>query len=284
VKLTAQEFAYVADLVNREAAIVLVPGKEYLVESRLIPLARRTGHCTLTGLIGVARTTTYAARELRQQIVESLTVNETSWFRDREPFMALTDVVLPAVLADSVARPLRIWSAACSSGQEPYSIAIQLEKSLPAGRGHEIVATDLSTDMIDRASRGVYNQLEVNRGLPAADLVQYFQRDGVGWHVNDRIRRHVSFRQLNLAAPLPPMAPFDVVFLRNVLIYFAPETKRLILGRIRRLLRPGGWLLLGAAESTVGIDPNYERVPVGRTAVYRAPTNDRNWSKEVKAC
>lgn len=284
MELTSQHFTYVADLVNREAAIVLAVGKEYLVESRLRPLARLTGHGSVGALITAAQSANGASIGLRKRIVESLTINETSWFRDREPFAALVDVVLPNLLEQDQRRPIRIWSAACSSGQEPYSIAIQLDKVLPASHDFQVVASDLSTEMVARTTKGAFNQLEVNRGLAASDLVKYFQRTGVDWQVIDRIRRRVTVRQINLSQPLPAMPPFDVVYLRNVLIYFAPETKRLILGRIRKLLRPGGWLQLGAAETTVGIDANFERIPVGRTAIYRAPSADRLSLKEVKAC
>jgi chemotaxis protein methyltransferase CheR len=284
VELTGQQFGYVADLLRREAAIVLSPGKEYLVESRLRPLARQTGHSCIGDLISFAQSPNGTAAAVRKRIIESLTINETSWFRDREPFAALTDVVLPEVLKDSLGRPIRVWSAASSSGQEPYSIAIQLDKALPPGRDFQILATDLSTEMVARAKAGVYNQLEINRGLPAPDLVRYFQRAGADWQVTDKLRRKITFQQLNLSLPLPAMQPFDVVFLRNVLIYFSPETKRQILARVRKVLRPGGWLQLGAAETTVGIDAAFERVPVGRTAIYRASSANRLPVKEVTAC
>lgn len=284
MELTGQQFGYVADLLRREAAIVLSPGKEYLVESRLRPLAHQTGHANIGELLTAAQSPHGTAGGVRKRIVESLTINETSWFRDREPFAALTDVVLPEVLKDSPGRPIRVWSAASSSGQEPYSIAIQLDKALPPGRDFQILATDLSTEMVARARAGVYNQLEINRGLPAPDLVRYFQRAGADWQVTDKLRRKITFQQLNLSLPLPAMQPFDVVFLRNVLIYFSPETKRQILARVRKVLRPGGWLQLGAAETTVGIDAAFERVPVGRTAIYRASSANRLPVKEVTAC
>jgi chemotaxis protein methyltransferase CheR len=284
VELTGQQFTYVTELLRREAAIVLSPGKEYLVESRLRPLARLTGHATITDLIATAQHSNGSSHTVRKRIVEALTINETSWFRDREPFAALVDVVLPQVLSESAVRPIRIWSAASSSGQEPYSIAIQLDKTLPPGRDYQILATDLSTEMVERSRAGRYNQLEINRGLPAGELVKYFQRAGTDWQVTDRLKRKITFQQLNLSQPLPAMQLFDVVFLRNVLIYFSPETKRQILDRVRKVLRPGGWLQLGAAETTVGIDSAFQRVPVGRTAIYRAPSANALPVKEVTAC
>ncbi|HET9140536.1 protein-glutamate O-methyltransferase CheR [Actinophytocola sp.] len=285
MELTFQHFNYVAELMAKEAAIVLAAGKEYLVESRLKPLATKGGYETVGEFITAAgRVRDNGSHQLRKQIIEALTINETSWFRDREPFAALTNVIIPTLLQNELHRPIRIWSAASSSGQEPYSIAMQLDKALPPEQEYEILASDISVEMVERTRRATYNQLEINRGLPVGDLVEYFERIGSDWHVVDRIKRRVTAEQINLAHPLPLMQPFDVVFLRNVLIYFAPETKRQVLARIMKVLRPGGWLQLGAAETTVGIESNFERVPVGRTAIYRAPSIDLLPVKEVKAC
>ncbi|GII05653.1 CheR family methyltransferase [Planobispora takensis] len=264
--LTQQEFAFVSGLVRREAAIVLETGKEYLVEARLLPLARRTGTVSVSEFVARAQ----RERALADQIVDALTTNETSWLRDREPFTAFTDTVLPDLMERRPAtQRLRIWSAACSSGQEPYGLAMLLEESLTSSRQYEIFATDISNEMLDRAKAGRYSQLEVNRGLPVPMLVKYFQRAGTEWQVGDALRRNISFQKVNLAAPLPPAQPFDVVFLRNVLIYFDLETKRSVLRRIRSLMRPDGWLFLGAAETTIGIDDGFERVVAGRASAYR---------------
>ncbi|MBI1758555.1 MAG: protein-glutamate O-methyltransferase CheR [Actinobacteria bacterium] len=267
--LTASEFAFISSLVYREAAIVLGPGKEYLVEARLQPLSRHFGAGTVSELVQTVQRR--ADSEAVRRIVDALTTNETSWFRDREPFTALTDVVLPELIAArSNARQIRLWSAACSSGQEPYTLAMILRDHLPAGWRTEMLASDISTEMLARAEAGRFSQLEVNRGLPAALLVRYFEREGTSWRVADSLRQGISFRPVNLAAPLPSMAPFDVVFLRNVLIYFDVETKRAVLKRVAALLRPDGWLFLGSAESTIGIDDGFERVVVGgRTPAYR---------------
>jgi chemotaxis protein methyltransferase CheR len=205
-----------------------------------------------------------------RSIVDALTTNETSWFRDREPFSALTDVVLPDLVnSRSAARSLRIWSAACSSGQEPYSLAMTLQQALPAGWRYQITGTDISTEMIKRASAGEFSQVEVNRGLPVQLLVHHFARSGTGWKVTPALRENITFQQMNLTAPLPTMAPFDVIFLRNVLIYFDVETKREVLRNVSRMLRPDGWLFLGAAETTIGVDESFERVAIGRTSAYR---------------
>jgi chemotaxis protein methyltransferase CheR len=266
--LSQSDFAFVSALVRREASIVLAPGKEYLVEARLIPVARQVGAAGVAEFLADLQRRPNPVNQRR--IIDALTTNETSWFRDREPFTALTDVVLPELVkARAAARKIRVWSAASSSGQEAYSLAITLQESLPAGWSYEIVGSDISTEMIQRAETGEYSQVEVNRGLPASQLVQYFDRAGAHWRVSPALRRNVSFRLMNLTAPLPAMPPFDVIFLRNVLIYFDVATKKSVLRNVARLLRPDGWLFLGAAETTIGIDDNYERVAAGRTSAYR---------------
>ncbi|MDR7280454.1 CheR family methyltransferase [Catenuloplanes atrovinosus] len=266
--LSQQDFSFVAGLVRREASIVLAPGKEYLVEARLIPVARQVGAASVTEFLANIQRRPDPTHQ--RMIIDALTTNETSWFRDREPFTALTEQILPDLISSrATSRKLRFWSAACSSGQEPYSLAITLQQAMPAGWNYEIVGSDISTEMIKRAEAGEYSQVEINRGLPAAQLVHYFERAGAHWRIAPSLRRNVSFTRLNLCAPLPPMPPFDVVFLRNVLIYFDVDTKRTVLRNIGRMLRPDGWLFLGAAETTIGIDDNYERVVAGRTSAYR---------------
>ena len=269
--LSAADFGFVAALVRKEASIVLAPGKEYLVEARLIPVARQVGAAGVGEFLAELQRRPSVAHQ--RMIVDALTTNETSWFRDREPFTALTDVVLPELVKSRrTNRRVRLWSAASSSGQEAYSLAITLSENLPTGWSYEIVGSDISTEMIKRAEAAEYSQVEVNRGLPAAQLVQYFERSGAHWRVAPSLRRNVSFKLMNLTAPLPPMPPFDVIFLRNVLIYFDVATKKNVLRNVARLLRPDGWLFLGAAETTIGIDDNYERVAAGRTSAYRIRT------------
>jgi chemotaxis protein methyltransferase CheR len=266
--LSQAEFTYVSTMVRREASIVLAPGKEYLVEARLIPVARAVGAANVNEFLTELQRRPNPANQRR--IIDALTTNETSWFRDREPFNALTDVVLPDLIkARASTRKIRIWSAASSSGQEAYSLAILMQETLPPGWSYEIMGTDISTEMVKRAEAAEYSQVEVNRGLPASQLVQYFERAGAHWRITAPLRRNVSFRLMNLTAPLPAMQPFDVIFLRNVLIYFDVATKRTVLQNVARLLRPDGLLFLGAAETTIGIDDNYERVAAGRTSAYR---------------
>jgi chemotaxis protein methyltransferase CheR len=268
VTLSQADFTYVANMVRREAAIVLAPGKEYLVEARLIPVARQVGAADVGAFLADLQRRPNSDHQRR--IIDALTTNETSWFRDREPFAALTSTVLPELVKTrGSTRKLRFWSAASSSGQEAYSLAITLQEELPTGWGYDIVGSDISTEMVKRAQTGEYSQVEVNRGLPASQLVQYFERAGAHWRVVPALRRNVEFRQMNLTTPLPAMQPFDVIFLRNVLIYFDVATKRAVLRNAAKLLRPDGWLFLGAAETTIGIDDKYERVPAGRTSAYR---------------
>jgi chemotaxis protein methyltransferase CheR len=261
-------FSFVRELVRSESAIMLEPGKEYLVESRLVPLAKRAGHPDVDAYVAElsSRRNPVALRD----VVEALTTNETSWFRDSDPFTALRQTIFPALAQTRAQRRLRIWTGACSSGQEPYSI-LMTARDTPeiAGWKIEMIATDLSQEMLDRARLGEYSQLEVNRGLPATTLVRYFQRNGLHWRISPELTGQVEFRQLNLVRPFPPMGKFDVVFLRNVLIYFDLETKRDILRRVRQVMAPDGHLFLGAAEMTMGVDDAWERVPAGRSSVYR---------------
>ncbi|GAA2630684.1 protein-glutamate O-methyltransferase CheR [Dactylosporangium fulvum] len=266
--LTAQEFAFISALVRRDAAIVLEAGKEYLVEARLLPLARQSGLPTVSEFVNLAQQR--PEPEIHRKIVDALTTNETSFFRDGEPFKQLVDTVLPDLLARRAAtRSIKVWSAASSSGQEPYTIAMVLQDSLPPGWSFDILGTDISTEMLTRAEAGHYTQLEVNRGLPAPLLVKHFERVGAHWQVAAALRKNVSFRRLNLAAPFPPMGQFDIVFIRNVLIYFDVQTKRTVLQRVSGTLRPDGWLFLGSAETTIGIDDRFERVVAGRTSAYK---------------
>jgi chemotaxis protein methyltransferase CheR len=266
--LSASEFAYISGLVRRDAAIVLEPGKEYLVEARLMPLARQTGAATVSEF--VIRAQQRPEPDVHRRIVDALTTNETSFFRDGEPFTAMAGMVLPELLANrSTSRHLRVWSAACSSGQETYTLAMQMHDNLPNGWSYEILGTDISTEVLARAEAGRYTQLEVNRGLPAPALVRHFERVGGHWQVAPHLRKNVSFRRLNLATPLPALGQFDVIFLRNVLIYFDVATKRAVLDRVGTLLKPDGWLFLGSAETTIGIDDRFDRVVTGRASAYR---------------
>jgi chemotaxis protein methyltransferase CheR len=268
--LSAHDFDYVRRLVYDRAAIVLDNGKEYLVESRLAPVARQQGFASLEHLVRELRRGPFNG--LHRKVIEAMTTNETSFFRDFHPFEALRKDVLPDLLR--VRRPdrqLNIWCAACSTGQEPYSIAMLLREHFPELGSWKvrIVASDLSEEVLARARAGSYSQLEVNRGLPAAMLVKYFIRHGSEWQLRDEIRNMVEIRPINLVEPWPVLPPLDLVFVRNVLIYFDVEAKKGVLRGVRRVLRPDGYMLLGNAESTLSLDPSFEWATVAGTGIYR---------------
>jgi len=209
---------------------------------------------------------------LHRKAVEAMTTNETSFFRDFHPFEALKKFVLPDLLAlRSAERTLNIWCAASSSGQEPYSLGMLIRENFPQLLSWKlrILATDLSTEVLARAREGRYSQLEVNRGLPANLLVKYFQKQGCDWYLRDEIRRMVDFQIVNLSNAWPALPPVDIVMIRNVLIYFGIETKKEILAKVRRVLKPDGYLFLGGAETTFSIDESFERVQFERATCYR---------------
>ena len=270
MSLAPADFDYICDVVRRHSAIVLEPGKEYLVESRLVPLARKEGEQSIASLVSRMRAERTGA--LTGRVVDAMTTNETSFFRDNHPFDAMSRHVLPELVrARAAERRLSIWCGASSSGQEPYSLTMLLKDVLAThpGWSASLLATDLSTEMLERTRAGVYTQLEVNRGLPVAMLVRHFDKVGTQWQVKPDLRAMVTTRPLNLAVPFPPLGSFDVVFLRNVLIYFDAATKRAVLSRVRQVLRPDGYLFLGGAETTLGIDDAFERVVLDRATAYR---------------
>ncbi len=264
------DFDYIRDLVRRGSAIVLEPSKEYLVEARLGPLARKEGLGSLADLVAQLRAQSQGA--LHRKVIDAMTTNETLFFRDVHPFEALRKTVLPELIAAREAtRHLRVWSAACSTGQEPYTIAMTMRENFPELMRWklEIFATDLSSEVLAKARMGAYGQIEMNRGLPAKLMVKYFSKQGVDWQLNEDIRKMVEFREMNLAESWPTMQPYDVIFLRNVLIYFDVETKKTILRRVRQLLRPDGYLFLGAAETTMNLDDGFVRVQIEKSGAYR---------------
>lgn len=270
--LSAIDLEFVSRLVRERSAIVLDAGKGYLVESRLAPVARAAGLGSVERL--VRRLRAGGAVSLQESVVEAMTTNETFFFRDHHPFELLRTTIVPALMQlHATSRSLTMWSAACSSGQEVYSIAMLLREHFPqlATWRVRLLATDLSRDMVRRTREGVYTQLEVNRGLPAPLLVKYLKPVGTSWQVRADLRAMVETREMNLAAPWPAFPGIDVVLMRNVLIYFDPATKQKILHNVSSLLRPGGALLLGAAESTVGMTSAFQRVQEGKAGYYRKP-------------
>jgi chemotaxis protein methyltransferase CheR len=250
--------------------MALEVGKEYLVESRLVALARRA---KLGGLREVFDTLRRQPRgELARQVVEALTTNETSFFRDEEPFVALRDVVLPdLVRRRSAERTLRIWCAASSSGQEPFSLAMLLREEFAFldSWALDLSSSDLSREMLDRCQKATYSELEVSRGLSPGRRTRHFDPVGSSYRLKPEVRSMVRFFELNLAGPWPSMPPQDVVLMRNVLIYFDVPKKKEVLGKVKRLLRPDGYLFLGGSETTFLLDDGFVRESSGRVAWYR---------------
>jgi chemotaxis protein methyltransferase CheR len=267
--VTPSDYEFLRKLLKERSGLDLSADKQYLVESRLVPLARRVGLAGIPELVVKMKS---GAEVLTTEVVEAMTTNETFFFRDKIPFDHLKETVLPTLMqARAGRRSLRIWSAACSSGQEPYSIAMCLKENAQALSGWriEIVATDLSQEVLEKAKAGIYSQFEVQRGLPIQMLVKYFTQTGELWQINADIRGMVQHRQLNLLQDFSQLGKFDVIFCRNVLIYFAEEMIYCALERFRHALRPGGFLFLGHAESAIGMSPAFEPERIGNCIAYR---------------
>jgi chemotaxis protein methyltransferase CheR len=274
--LPEADFEYLRELMHLRAAIVLERGKEYLALSRLEPVARDHGLTTVSELVDKLRTRELTSA-LHDQVVDALTTNETTFFRDYNPWESLRTLVMPELLARKErTRTLAIWSAGCSSGQEPYSIAMSIREHFPELLTWQlsILGTDISGSVLDRARAGRYGQLEVNRGLPAHLLVRHFTRAGMEWEIEEPIRRMVRFERHNLNDAWPSMPPFDLVLMRNVMIYFETEAKRQVLAKMHGQLAPHGYLLLGASETTYSLSDDFIREPDGRTAWYRPVRTD----------
>ena len=268
--LNLNDINYIRELVRRHTAIVLEPDKAYLIETRLTPLAQQTGFASLQELIAALRRN--AGHDLLTRVLEAITTHEPSFFRDIHPFETLKTQVLPDLMARrQPGQTLTVWCAACSSGQEPFSVAMLLHEHFPTlVRGRlRVIATDLSSTILARAREGLYNQIEINRGLPAALLTKYFDKQGSRWQLKPDIRRMVEFQQSNLAEPWPLLPPMDIVFMRNVLIYFGLETKKSILSKVRGILKPDGYLFLGTSETTLNLDAAFEPISMGKTLCYR---------------
>lgn len=247
-----EEEVFFAQIVHKNSGIVLGDDKGYLIESRLSPLAREMGHKSLRELYEAVRPTLNP--DLRQKVIEALTTNETLFFRDIAPFKLLQQELIQRY-KKTPSRPVRIWCAAASTGQEPYSIAMSFMESWPDIKpaNLQILASDINTQVLDRAAKGVFTQIEVNRGLPILMLTKYFQQSGTHWIISSKLREFISWKIVNLTQPLTVNGPFDLIFCRNVLIYFNMELKRQILDKMARLLKPDGILFLGSTETVLGV-------------------------------
>jgi chemotaxis protein methyltransferase CheR len=268
--VTPSDYDFLRKLLKERSGLDLSADKQYLVESRLIPLARRSGMPGIAELVAKIKS---GSNALTSEVVEAMTTNETFFFRDKIPFDHLRQTILPALLqARAGRRALRIWCAASSTGQEPYSVAMCVKEFAGlAGWRVEIVATDLSQEVLEKSKAGIYSQFEVQRGLPIQMLVKHFTQIGELWQLNADIRAMVQHRQLNLLQDFSHLGTFDVIFCRNVLIYFDQDTKAGVFGRLARMLDTDGVLLLGAAESVVGISEAFKPDPE-RRGVYRLNT------------
>lgn len=268
--LSRESFDFVRAVLKDRSAHALEEDKTYLVETRLLPVARRHGLATVEDL--VRRLRLRNDETLLGEVVEAMTINETFFFRDGRPFEVLRDTILPELIRRRVAvRRLHVWSAACSSGQEPYSVALLLRHDFPAldGWNVRLLASDLSAAMLGRARAGRYSELEVSRGLPPELRNAYFERHGHAWHLRDDIRRMVEYLPINLSGAWPALPPLDLVLLRNVLIYFDTPTKQRILARVRALMAPDGYLLLGGAETTHNLDNDFVPVTYAGVSFYQ---------------
>jgi chemotaxis protein methyltransferase CheR len=266
--MTVTDFEFICQILRERSGLVLTNDKAYLLESRLLPVARKWKLATFDDLVRTIRSRMDEA--VIRDVVEAMTTNESFFFRDTKPFDQFKQLVLPALLKNrAAARTIRIWSAACSSGQEPYSLAMILSEMAAQLNGWkvEIVGTDLSTEILGRAREGMYSQFEVQRGLPITMLVKYFAQIGDRWQINTKMRGMVQYREFNLLHDPTPLGRFDVVFCRNVLIYFDQPTKTRVLNSLAKLMPEDGFLFLGGAETVLGITDKFQMVP-GQRGVY----------------
>jgi len=262
--LTPLDYEFLRKLLKERSGLDLSADKQYLLESRLIPLARRAG---VPGLPELVQKLKGGAEALIAEVVEAMTTNETFFFRDKVPFDHFKGTIMPEMLhARASRRSLRIWCAASSTGQEPYSIAMCLKELGAALTGWrvEIIATDLSQGVLEKSRAGLFSQFEVQRGLPIQLLVKHFTQTGELWQLNADVRAMVQFRQLNLLQDFSHLGVFDIIFCRNVLIYFDQDTKTNVFGRLAKVIEPDGFLIMGAAETVVGLTEAFKPYPERR--------------------
>lgn len=279
--MTPPDYEYLRKLLRDHSGLDLSADKQYLIESRLLPLSRKSG---LSGISELVQKMKGGSTAITTQVVEAMTTNETFFFRDKLPFDHFRDSIMPEILqARASRRSIRIWCAAGSTGQEPYSLAMCLKEMSAAIAGWriEILATDLSQEVLEKSKAGIYSQFEVQRGLPIQMLVKYFRQTGELWQINADIRAMIQHRQLNLLHDFSQLGVFDVIFCRNVLIYFDQDTKINIFNRLAKATEPDGFLVLGAAETVVGLTDAFRPYPEWR-GLYR-PNNARATPTRIPA-
>lgn len=264
-----ENYRFLQQRLYSQVGIVLEDNKHYLFESRLAPIIKRLGLSSVNDLCAFLHTERNA--EIDKQVGEAMTTNETYFFRDPAQYEAIRTVLLPKLMDDRrETRNIRFWSAASSTGQEAYSLAMLLLQEGLSSWNIDILGTDFSSVVVNRARSGVYQQIEVNRGLPASLLVKHFCRAGMEWKLNETVRKMARFETIDLRNSMRGLGPFDMVFCRNVMIYFDEKTKRSIMKELHSTLHRGGWLLLGGAESAFGLDDWFERRTVGNATIYVA--------------
>ncbi|BAY36264.1 CheR methyltransferase, SAM binding domain protein [Nostoc sp. NIES-2111] len=268
--ISSSDFDYIRQLIYTHSAVVLDSDKTYLAELYLQSIAESAGFRTISSLIAYLRNQPF--NHLHTQTIEALVTNETSFFRDKAPFEALRKYVLPELMQRRrIERSLNIWCAACSNGQEPYSIAILIREHFPllADWSIKIIASDFSSKVLNRARQGRYNQLEIRRGLSQQLQVKYFAPVDNEWQIHDKIRQMVEFQQINLIHSWSSLPSIDIIFLRNVLIYFDIPTKKSLLGKAKQQLRLDGYLFLGSGETTFNLDESFERMQFEKSICYK---------------
>jgi chemotaxis protein methyltransferase CheR len=270
MKVSPVQFAFLRDLLRRRTGVVIDDSKQYLVVARLLPIVRQRAIPSLDTLVDRIRKT--GDKALEKDVLNAMMTHETSFFRDKSPYETLRQLVTEMIPKRSAHRQLVIWSAACSTGQEPYSMAMLLNEHFPdlvATWRIRIIATDISEPVLARAREGVFSELETNRGLPAELLKKYFRPLQGKWSIVQECRRLIEFRVLNLNGPWPALPPCDVIFLRNVMLYFDVPTRAALVTKMRRVLKPDGALFLGGAETMIGIDTGYDRLAGAGCSYYR---------------
>ena len=268
-EIHSENYRFLQQHVYSQAGIVLEDDKHYLFECRLTPIVRQLGLGSINDLCALIQAT--REPEVGRRVVEAMTTNETYFFRDPAHYEAIRTVLLPRLKEGRRdTRKLRFWSAAASTGQEAYSLAMLLLEDVLSDWNIQILGTDFSSQVLERAQSGKYQQIEVNRGLPAALLVKYFRRSGMDWQVSEPVRRMAHFQTIDLRKSMRALGPFDLVFCRNVMIYFDAGTRKEILKELHGTLFRGGWLLLGGAETAFGVEEWFERQTVGSATVYVA--------------
>ncbi|AIL65651.1 Chemotaxis protein methyltransferase [Rickettsiales bacterium Ac37b] len=261
--LSTEDFDFITKLIKKRSGIALSEDKKYLVDSRLLNIVRNLNFSNLHDLINKIRIN--KDEGLITEVINAITTNETSFFRDIKPFEQIQTIVIPRLISMNPEKKLfRIWSAACSTGQEPYSVAMNIiENKTLSSYKFEIIATDISTTVLEKAKAGTYSQFEVQRGLPITLLIKYFNQNGDSWILDEKIRSMVTFKHLNLLEDSSSLGMFDIILCRNTLIYFETETRNTVLTMISKQLNRNGVLILGSTENTLGLEQNF--VPLKET-------------------